>query len=131
MRTPSLIVVAVLALAASVSASASYAVTDTPLTCQGQTATVVGPTETEGMSTIGTEGDDVIVAPIGTSGSVQGLGGNDRICLVDRLNAPVHDVTGVSVLAGPGDDEVYNETTTPVGQPINLGAGADTYVGAD
>jgi hypothetical protein len=26
------------------------------------------------MSTIGTEGDDVIVAPIGTSGSVQGLG---------------------------------------------------------
>ena len=31
------------------------------------------------MSTVGTEGDDVIVAPIGTSGSVQALGGNDTI----------------------------------------------------
>jgi hypothetical protein len=45
---------------------------------------------------------------------------------VDRLNAPVHDVTGVSVLAGPGDDEVYNETTTPVAKPINGGPGEDT-----
>ena len=99
------------------------------VTCQGQTATVVGPTE--GMSTIGTEGDDVIVAPIGTSGSVQGLGGNDTICLVDRVNTPVRDVL-VTVLAGPGDDVVYNETTRYVGSmPIELGTGADTFVGTD
>ena len=45
------------------------------VTCQGQTATVVGPTETDGMSTIGTEGDDVIVAPIGTSGERAGARG--------------------------------------------------------
>lgn len=95
------------------------------VTCQGQTATVVGPTVAGGTDTVGTEGDDVIVAPIGTSGSVQGLGGDDTICLVDRVNTPVHDATGVTVQAGPGDDAVFNESTTGLAYAIELGADAD------
>ena len=59
------------------------------VTCQGKAATVVGPTE--GFDTIGTEGDDVIVAPLGNQGAVLGLGGNDTICLVDGASAPSRD----------------------------------------
>ena len=75
------------------------------VTCQGQAATVVGTTD--GFNTVGTEGDDVIVAPLGNQGRVLGLGGNDTICLVDGASGPSRDPI-VSVDAGAGNDTVHN-----------------------
>src|SRR4029079_16830496 len=98
--------------------------------CQGKAATVIGPTE-GAINTNGTSGDDVIVAPIGPYGTVQGLGGNDTICLVDGLPSTLADQS-VTVLAGAGNDSVVNES---VGFPgiltVELGARAHRYVGAD
>ena len=100
------------------------------VTCQGEAATVVGPTE-GAVNTNGTQGDDVIVAPIGPYGTVQGLGGNDFICLVDGLQSTLLDQT-VLVQAGAGTDSVVNEATLfPGSLTVELGAGADHYVGAD
>lgn len=97
------------------------------VTCQGQAATVVGPTD--GFDTVGTEGDDVIVAPVGNQGRVLGLGGNDTICLVDGASGPSRDPI-VSVEAGAGNDTVHNLRSDGTGS-VELGPGADTYVGND
>ena len=100
------------------------------VTCQGKAATVVGPTE-GAINTNGTQGDDVIVAPIGPYGTVQGLGGDDTICLVNGLQSSVLDQS-VSVQAGAGNDSVVNEAALFPGiLTVELGAGADHYVGAD
>ena len=97
------------------------------VTCQGKAATVVGPTD--GFNTVGTEGDDVIVAPLGNQGRVLGLGGSDTICLVDGASGPSRDPI-VSVDAGAGNDTVHNLRSDGTGS-VELGPGADTYVGND
>jgi hypothetical protein len=121
---------AALVLAAPFSVAVASGAQAQDVTCQGKPATVVGPTE-GAINTNGTQGDDVIVAPIGPYGTVQGLGGNDTICLVNGLPSTLADQS-VSVLAGAGDDSVVNES---VGFPgiltVELGAGSDRYVGAD
>ena len=79
-------------------------------------ATVVGPTA--GFDTTGTEGDDVIRAPLGNQGTVLGLGGNDTIYLVDGASAPSRDPI-VKVDAGPGNDSV--PTCGPAGRARRAG----------
>ncbi len=97
------------------------------VTCQGQPATVVGPTE--GETTTGTEADDVIVAPMYGNSAVWALGGNDIVCLVDASSRASRDPF-VFVAAGAGNDFVVNQTTLPIGGfTVELGAGADSYVG--
>ena len=75
-------------------------------------------------------GDDVIVAPIGSTGKVLGLGGSDTICLVAGTSPTILDQP-VQVEAGAGDDSVVNETTTARDIYIRLGTGADHFIGAD
>ena len=99
-----------------------------PVTCQGLLATVVGPND--GVDTAGTEGDDVIVAPLATFGYVFGYSGDDTICLVDAPDQPGPGPIA-RVLAGPGDDAVVNLRTSPFMPQVGLGLGADTYVGND
>ena len=97
------------------------------VTCQGRPATIVGPTESE--MTTGTEGDDVIVAPMYGNSSVSAGGGNDTVCLVDAPSSSSRDPF-VSVSAGNGNDSVVNETTHYIGGfTVELGLGADSYVG--
>ena len=118
----------VVVIASVVSAAVGPGAQAQVVTCQGQAATIVGPSD--GQNTTGTEGDDVIVAPLGPNSTVQGLGGNDTICLVDGPGGSSRDPF-VIVQAGAGNDSVVNETTQPHGIRIELGAGADHFVGAD
>jgi Ca2+-binding RTX toxin-like protein len=103
------------------------------VTCQGKDATIVGPTGPNNATT-GTEGDDVIVAPLANgAGSVQALGGNDTICMVggDPSDAP-STLGYIPVEAGDGDDSVLNQNLSQALNPyVTLGAGADHYVGND
>jgi Ca2+-binding RTX toxin-like protein len=98
------------------------------VTCQGQATTIIGPTD--GQNTTGTDGDDVIVAPLSANSIVQGLAGNDTICLVDGPVGGSRDPFQ-TVLAGAGNDSVFNETTRAYGVRTELGTGADRFVGAD
>jgi hypothetical protein len=99
--------------------------------CNGTAVTVYGPTQ--GHNTMGTEGDDVISAPLYYDSEIDGLGGNDTICLVDAVSAG-SDQTQIKVNAGPGDDTVLNES---ISNPaffsllqVELGPGSDHFVGA-
>lgn len=87
-------------------------------TCQGRPATVVGPT--------GTEGDDVMVAPLDAWVAVEGLGGDDLICLVDGTRRGGRDPMFFAD-AGPGDDVVDYQATYSAS--VTLGLGADRFVG--
>ena len=121
---------AALVVAAPFSVVVASAAQAQDVTCQGKAATVVGPTE-GAINTNGTQGDDVIVAPIGPYGTVQGLGGDDTICLVNGLQSSVLDQS-VSVQPGAGNDSVVNEAVVFPGiLTVELGTGADHYVGAD
>lgn len=93
-----------------------------PATCQGRTATIVGSTSQP--VTEGTEGDDVIVAPIVEAGAVQARGGNDLVCLVDGAPA-----TQFRVDAGPGQDSVVNLAIPELALDVTLGEGADSFTG--
>jgi Ca2+-binding RTX toxin-like protein len=120
-------VLSALALAAALVATDVSAARAEGVTCQGRPATIVGPTE--GQITTGTEGDDVIVAPMYGNSAVWALGGDDTVCLVDAPSTVSRDPM-VSVRAGAGDDSVVNETTTAIGWfSVELGVGADSYVG--
>jgi hypothetical protein len=90
-------------------------------TCQGQAATIEGPTD--GQNTTGTEGVDVIVAPLSPNSIVSGLGGHDTICLVDGPGRTSRDPF-VIAQAGAGNDSVVNETTIPRSIRVELGTGA-------
>lgn len=90
------------------------------LTCQGQPATVVGP--------VGTEGDDVMVAPLDPYVTVEGLGGDDLICLVDGTVPGSRDPRFFAD-AGPGDDTVHYEAS--YSSSVTLGVGSDRFVGND
>ncbi len=90
------------------------------LTCEGRPATVVGPT--------GTEGDDVMVAPLDAWVTVEGLGGDDLICLVDGTRRGGRDPMFFAD-AGPGDDVVHHQATYSAS--ITLGLGSDRFVGND
>lgn len=87
------------------------------LTCHGQTATVVGDQ--------GTEGNDVMVAPLDSFTPVEGLGGDDIICLVDGTRLGGRDPMFLAD-AGTGNDTVYYEATYPAS--VTLGLGSDRFV---
>lgn len=102
----------------AVAASSSYAA---DVTCQGLPATIVS----DAATITGTDGDDVIssVSPT-TPSRVNGLGGNDTICLL----------AGDSVDSGAGDDSVV--VTSAASRPAGttsaaLGPGTDSYTGSD
>ena len=93
---------------------------------------MVGPTA--GFNTTGTQGDDVIVAPLGNQGTVLGLGEQyEMICRVEDGIRPfvAHDPISSrrSTYAGPANDSVHNRRSRGVGQR-RAGALAPThYVG--
>ncbi len=89
-------------------------------TCQGLPVTVQGA--------VGTEGDDVMQAPLDAWVGVQGLGGNDTICLVDGTNRGSRDPQFFAD-AGPGDDVVVFQAGYSA--TVRLGAGSDRFVGND
>ncbi len=89
-------------------------------TCEGQPATVIGP--------MGTEGDDVMIAPLDAWTTVEGLGGDDLICLVDGTRRGGRDPMFFAD-AGPGDDTVHYEATYSAS--VTLGVGSDRFVGND
>lgn len=91
-----------------------------PPTCQGRPVTVEGA--------IGTEGDDVMLAPLNAWEGVEGRGGNDTICLVDGPDRGSRDPMFFAD-AGPGDDSVSFEGTYYAS--VVLGAGADRFTGND
>ena len=108
--------IAVLALLAASfgTAGASQPSEPAPLpTCAGREATIVA---VEGVETIGTDGDDVIV---GTDGDdvVFARGGDDVICGLDGDDL---------IVAGPGDDLVVGG---PGNDSIRGGAGNDLLSG--
>lgn len=90
-RTPLLCLPLLIAAALLVPLSPTTAVA-VEETCQGQPATVVGDT--------GTEGDDVIVSTPTTSVTVRGLGGDDLICVRGDVPKPGY----VDIQGGSGDD---------------------------
>ncbi len=97
--------------------------------CLGSEATITAVANT---SVRGTEGDDVIVVPRGSTGGVDALGGSDVICLVDGPAAPgpVGDVTTFVVFGGPGDDTIVNLVTHPYSSLTILpGSGRDVVHG--
>ena len=95
------------------------AVHATPETCQGLPVSVEGA--------VGTEGDDVMRAPLDAWEGVEGLGGNDTICLVD--GRPGSRDPQFFADAGPGDDVVVFEATYSAS--VILGAGSDRFIGND
>lgn len=88
-------------------------------TCQGLAVTVEGA--------VGTEGDDVMLAPLDAWEGVEGRGGNDTICLVD--GRPGSRDPQFFADAGPGDDVVVLEATYSAS--VILGAGSDRFIGND
>lgn len=76
-------------------ATASFTITVNPITCEGETATIVGTSGNDVLP--GTDGRDVI-AGLGGNDEIQGLGGNDLICGnegADRLSG------------GDGNDDIF------------------------
>ena len=88
-------------------------------TCHGLPVTVEGA--------VGTEGDDVMRAPLDAWEGVEGLGGDDTICLVD--GRPGSRDPQFFADAGPGDDVVVFEATYSAS--VILGAGSDRFIGND
>jgi hypothetical protein len=86
-------------------ATASFTVTVNPITvtCQGETATILG-TPGDDFFLLGTEGPDVIAA-LGGSDLVFGLGGDDIICGNEGNDTLIG---GISLLnpANSGDDQI-------------------------
>jgi len=90
------------------------------LACQGRPVTVAGP--------VGTEGDDVMVAPLDSWTTVEGQGGDDLICLVDGTARGGRDPLFFAD-AGTGDDVVDYQATYSA--TVTLGVGNDRFVGND
>ncbi|MCY7402284.1 MAG: hypothetical protein LH477_15265 [Nocardioides sp.] len=90
------------------------------LACQGRPATVAGP--------VGPEGDAVKVAPLDSWTTVEGLGGDDLICLVDGTARGGRDPLFFAD-AGTGDDVVDYQATYSA--TVTLGVGNDRFVGND
>lgn len=76
---------------------------------------------------IGTEGDKVMLAPMDAWTEVQGLGGNDTICLAD--GRPGSRDPQFFADAGPGDDLVVFQATYSA--TVRLGSGSDRFLGND
>lgn len=89
-------------------------------TCLGLPVTVTGA--------VGTEGDDVMLAPMDAWKQVEGLGGDDTICLVDGTDLDSRDPRFFAD-AGPGDDLVDYQATYPAS--VRLGSGSDRFLGND
>jgi Ca2+-binding RTX toxin-like protein len=79
--------------------------------CQGQPATI----ESAESSVAGTEGNDVIVATH-PHAAIDGLGGNDLVCLV-----------GGYVSTGAGDDSVVSSAPAGASVEAGLSGGNDSY----
>ena len=116
----SLSILAVAAAAALGSPVVATGVADAaPPTCRGVRATVVG--HAGQMQLNGTAGRDVIVS--NGAFTVEAGKGHDLICLRGGNQ-------GVTVVAGPGDDDVWVEAGITDDVHASLGAGADTYHGS-
>lgn len=106
---------------------------ETP-TCQGRTATIVGPTS--GPDTDGTSGDDVVVTTADAydgPGAIRTGDGDDVVCVVagDGRTPLSHLDSTFRVATGAGDDTVVIEESRPTSSLfVELGAGADTFLGS-
>lgn len=116
-RTTPLTVTGLIGLALLAPATSAGAAGET---CRGEAATLVGT----GATVTGTPGRDVIVS--GTATDVDGLGGDDLVCVV-----PADTRTNVLYVdAGVGGD-VVDTTGVPSGYyvDVELGTGADVFDG--
>jgi Ca2+-binding RTX toxin-like protein len=132
---PALGALAVLLTSTTVVTLSLPAHAETP-TCDGKTATIVGPGPAN--LTTGTPGDDVIVtvaeAANGTSGRIDSGDGNDTVCVIPGTAPIPHYESNnwFTINTGAGDDKVYiQEPRATSDLSTILGAGSDTYVGND
>ena len=131
----------VLALVATIVATAPNAASSTGYLCDGQLATIV--VQESGTVTVGTDGDDVIVGTFGDD-EIQGGGGNDTICghagndilIGGAGNDHIQGGNDADqLLGGPGDDVLFggngdDEVNGQAGTDITLGEqGDDTLIG--
>ena len=131
----------VLALVATIVATAPSAASSTGYLCDGQLATIV--VQESGTVTVGTDGDDVIVGTFGDD-EIRGGGGNDTICghagndilIGGAGNDHIQGGNGSDqVLGGPGNDVLFggngdDEVNGQAGTDITLGeANNDTLIG--
>ena len=72
-------------------------------TCRGLAVTIEGQPNT---TITGTPGDDVILAPYASSGSVDAGAGDDVICVVPDASTDTHYASTYPVKAGRGEDTI-------------------------
>lgn len=132
-RVSSFIASVCLLASSAVLASPVLASAETP-TCQGRSATVVGPNN--GQSTDGTDGDDVIVTTAdGDSGRgyIRAGDGDDLLCIVEGNGVIPHPRVDSTffVEMGAGNDTVMVEEDRRVSTlRVHLGDGDDTFIGS-
>ena len=113
--------------------AASFTVTVNPIvTCDGETATIVGTNGDESLT--GTEGRDVI-AGLGGIDEINGLGGDDLLCGDDGNDVTQGDAGDDDMFGRAGDDSMHGDAGNDVLNSVdsvvdndNLdgGAGTDT-----
>lgn len=122
-RRPLVILVAVMAMGASIAFISSPAVAAAAVKCDGKVATIVGTNGDDVL--VGTGGNDVIVARDGDD-TVLGKGGNDTICGGDGADW-IEGAAGNDKLFGEGgNDSIDGGKGT---DEIVGGAGDDTLIG--
>ncbi|MBZ5736600.1 hypothetical protein [Nocardioides mangrovi] len=93
--------------------------------CDGQEQTDTWTYDADTRTWTGTDGDDVIVVQAGTDvDEVDGLGGDDTICVVSRLFAD----SSTTVRGGPGNDRIFGDF---VGESLYGGPGDDYLYGGE
>jgi RTX calcium-binding nonapeptide repeat (4 copies) len=80
---------------------AAFATTNGGVTCEGETATIVGTNGNDDI--VGTSGNDVIVA-LGGDDSIRALGGNDLVCGGAGNDAMSGDDGDDNMNGGAGND---------------------------
>jgi Ca2+-binding RTX toxin-like protein len=98
------------------------------LTCRGLPVTIEGAVDTH---VVGTEGNDVILAHKGNTGSVDGRGGDDVICVVAPSVVPEAPDGPLFTLRDGAGDDVVDSTSLPDWSELHVlwSPGSDTFLG--
>ncbi len=92
-------------------------------TCRGLAVTIEGQPNT---TISGTPGDDVILAPYGSSGSVDAGAGNDVVCVVPDVSVPGELYAPTyPVHAGPGEDTIVLDVDSDIDVKVDTAATFD------
>jgi Ca2+-binding RTX toxin-like protein len=90
-------------------------------TCRGRPVTIEGQPN---GAILGTSGDDVVLAPYGSEGSVHAGGGDDLVCLVPSGTG----IVSYSVKGGPGDDTIVLDVDVDIDVKLDRAA---TWAGGE